>query len=81
MESPEVEGEAETEPNPLIEETGRPVAKKLPLNLFFCFSMSGVILSFLFIKLSMLFYQYFGDLEKEELNHMTFMAFMIEGCG
>ena len=55
--------------------------KKIPWLLFFSFAMSGVMINFVYSVFSVLFYLYFPDMDKEELNHLTFVAFMMEGCG
>ena len=45
------------------------------------FGYSGIMISFVFGLFSLAFYQYYGEMEAEELNRLTFVAFMIEGCG
>jgi len=54
---------------------------KQPWSIVFCYVMSGVMISFVFGQFSILFYRYYQDLTKEQLNRLTFTAFMIEGVG
>lgn len=39
------------------------------------------MISFVFGLFSLAFYEYYGEMEAEELNRLTFVTFMIEGCG
>jgi hypothetical protein len=43
--------------------------------------MSGIMISFVYGQFSILFYKYYTDLSKEELNKLTFTTFIIEGAG
>ena len=47
----------------------------------FCYIMSGVMISFVYGQFSILFYKYYQNSTKEELNKLTFTAFIIEGAG
>lgn len=54
---------------------------RIPKLLFFVFGFSGVMISFVYGEFSIAFYDYYSEMEPEELNKLTFITFMIEGVG
>ena len=56
-------------------------SNKIPRLLFFTFDFSGVMISYVYSEFSICFYRYYGEMEAEQLNKLTFTAFMVEGCG
>lgn len=60
---------------------GQSIKRPIPILFIFIFALSGVMISFVYGQFSILFYKYYKDMSKEELNRLTFTAFMIEGCG
>lgn len=57
------------------------IKKAIPTLFIFIFALSGVMISFVYGQFSILFYNYYKDMSKEQLNKLTFTAFMVEGCG
>lgn len=54
----------------------------MSLKIIFIFCFSGIMISFVFCQLSVIFYQTFDEVYgKEELNRVTFVAFVVEGVG
>ncbi len=64
-----------------MEGRGVSAKRRHPWEMVFCYAMSGVMISFVYGQFSILFYKYYTDISKEELNKLTFTAFMVEGAG
>lgn len=56
-------------------------SNKIPRLLFFTFAFSGVMISYVYSEFSICFYRYYSEMEAEQLNKLTFVTFMVEGCG